>query len=169
MKSLSRLVLLPLLFLSVETASGEPPAFERLKTLVGKWKGEFHWTGARSGGGELDVEYGLTGNGSALIENQIGPSGSVMMTIYHPDGEDLRLTHFCAARNQPRMKVTRVSPDGAQLRFEMVDITNLQSPDASHTTSIEVELRGDDQVELTLTVLASGEESVEHLSLKRLE
>jgi hypothetical protein len=48
-----------------------------------------------------------------------------MVTVYHQDGQDLRMTHYCSAKNQPRMKASSVSPDGNVVSFEFVDATNL--------------------------------------------
>ena len=97
-------VLLLLLALVSPAAAEDDPVLDRLGSLAGTWDGEFTWSGARSGGGELDVEYYLTGGGSAVVENHVGPGGAYMTSVYHRDGDDLRLTHYCAAKNQPRMK-----------------------------------------------------------------
>lgn len=148
------------------SASADDP-YDRLTTLVGSWQGAFTWSGARSGDGELDVEYYLTGAGSALVENHVSADGPYMTSVYHLDGEDLRLTHFCAARNQPRMKASEIAADGSRIRFDLIDITNLAATSSSHTRRIEIEFLDPDHVDLWLTVREGERESVEHLKLTR--
>ena len=58
--------------------------------------------------GEESVVYKLTGAGSALVETQFPGTGHEMVSVYHLDGDDLRMTHYCAAGNQPRVKLDRV-------------------------------------------------------------
>jgi hypothetical protein len=54
-----------------------------------------------------------------------------MITMFHPDGDRLLMTHYCGAGNQPRM-VGTLSPDGKTLTFEFLDASNLASPQAGH-------------------------------------
>ena len=55
-----------------------------------------------------------------------------MTSVYHLDGPDLRMTHFCGAQNQPRLKARRIDLDNGAIDFDFVDATNLSSPDAGH-------------------------------------
>jgi hypothetical protein len=100
--------------------------FERMKTLVGEWQGTYEWTGGRTGSGELRVTYALTGAGSVLMEH-LHQGGDVpsMSSLYHLDGADLRMTHFCGARNQPRLKADTIGAGAEQADFSFVDVTGL--------------------------------------------
>jgi hypothetical protein len=49
----------------------------------------------------------LTGNGSALVESLIMGGVPTMTTVYHLDEADLRMTHYCGAKNQPRLKAAK--------------------------------------------------------------
>ena len=44
-----------------------------------------------------------TGGGSAVTETLFPGTAHEMMSVYHMDGDDLVLTHYCAGGNQPRM------------------------------------------------------------------
>jgi hypothetical protein len=107
--------------------------FDRMRSLVGTWEGTFEWTGSRTGSGKLLVIYHLTGNGSALVEDLImgeAPSkddAPSMTTVYHLDGSDLRMTHFCGAMNQPRLKAGHIDEASATASFSLVDVTNATS------------------------------------------
>ena len=79
-------------------------ALDQLKTLAGNWEGTFEWTGARTANGTMKAAYYTTGNGSAVVENLIMENATVMTSVYHLDVADLRMTHFCGAQNQPRLK-----------------------------------------------------------------
>ena len=57
----------------------------------------------------MNATYYVTGNSSAVVENLINESTPVMTSVYHLDGRDLRMTHFCGAQNQPKT-------EGAQYR-----------------------------------------------------
>jgi hypothetical protein len=61
-----------------------------------------------------------------------GPGAMSMYTIYHVDGENLMLTHYCVSNNQPRMRAELPAKEPNVLRFSFVDATNLKSPEAGH-------------------------------------
>src|SRR5215831_2783529 len=88
-----------------QAAAGDASeAFARLRLLQGNWKGTYAWTGASTASGEMSATYHLTGNGSALIEELIMNGQPSMTSVYHLDKNDLRMTHYCASGNQPRLK-----------------------------------------------------------------
>ena len=39
-----------------------------------------------------------------------------MITMYHPDGDGLALTHYCMLGNQPRMKASKDQKPGSSQR-----------------------------------------------------
>jgi len=91
--------------------------FEKLTTLVGTWKTtpESPMQGT--------VAYRLVGSGSTLVETLGGGTPHEMVTMYHLDGSQLVLTHYCSARNQPRMRAVP-SEDTSEIRFEFVALGN---------------------------------------------
>ena len=76
-------------------------AFERLKLLEGTWVGT---AGSGSEAHAAVVTWEVTAGGTALIERQFAGTPSEMMSVYHRDGDDLVLTHYCAMGNQPQMR-----------------------------------------------------------------
>jgi predicted outer membrane lipoprotein len=144
-------------------------ALDQIKALTGNWSGTFQWTGGRSDHGSMNVTYYVTGNGSAVVENLMNESTPVMTSVYHLDGRDLRMTHFCGAQNQPRLKAHRIDLDHGAIDFEFVDATNLKSPDVPHVHGLEIRLI--DTIHLTLTFLfqSGSVESREKISLQRTE
>ena len=100
--------------------------FDRMRGLVGAWEGTLEWSGGRTGSGKLRVNYHLTGGGSALVEDLLMTETDIptMTTVYHLDGPDLRMTHFCAAKNQPRLKATLIDDAKGAATFSFIDVTN---------------------------------------------
>ncbi len=96
-------------------------AFEMLKKLVGTWE-----EAAADGGNK--VVFKLTGAGTALIETQMPGTPMEMVSVYHMDGPNLMMTHYCAAGNQPTMKY-RPGKDGKSLDFEFVKGSNMKPTD----------------------------------------
>ena len=101
--------------------SSTHPALERLKTLVGTW------VAADDDGKPTDKVVSVikvTAAGSAVQETLFPGQPQEMVSIYHRDGADLLMTHYCALGNQPRMKADPASPPN-RIRFKFAGGTNL--------------------------------------------
>jgi hypothetical protein len=144
-------------------------ALNQLKTLAGNWDGTFEWTGARTANGAIKATYYTTGNGSAMVENLIMENAPVMTSVYHLDGADLRMTHFCAAQNQPRLKARQIDLAKGIIDFDFVDITNLRAPDAPHVRGLEMRLIDPNHLTITFLFQSGDKESRENIDLKRVE
>ena len=144
---------------SMSAAADHPgAAFERLKSLVGTWAVE---------GSDSEVTYALTGRGTAVMEMFQRETGG-MASVYHMDGNELRLTHYCGAGNQPRLRASSYDPNKGVLEFlDFVDITNLSEPDAYYTREITIVFKDEDHVQITFTGLDHGEEAPAVYSLIR--
>lgn len=109
-------------------------AYEKLKTLVGKWDGQ------RYDGAKVKLSYELISNGTCLLERLNSPDATEMVTIYHLDGDTLMATHYCGAGNQPRMRCKPKGDSPKAFNFEFVDVTNLSAPDAGHMAGLKLTL-----------------------------
>ena len=158
---------------AVSAISAEQPesskALTQMKALTGNWSGTFQWTGGRNDSGSMNATYYVTGNGSAVVENLLNESTPVMTSVYHVDGRDLRMTHFCGAQNQPRLKARRIDLDHGAIDFEFVDATNLRSLDAPHVHGLEIRLIDTNHLRLTFLFQTDSVESREEINLKRTE
>ena len=154
-------------FAAEQTESSK--ALDQIKALIGNWSGTFQWTGGRNDSGAMNATYYVTGNGSAVVENLMNESTPVMTSVYHRDGGDLRMTHFCGAQNQPRLKARRIDLDHGAIDFEFVDATNLRSPDAPHVHGLEIRLIDTNHLTLTFLFQSGSIESREEINLKRTE
>lgn len=132
--------------------------FARLKTLAGTWKVELDATGKAADfkksvkkhdeahGGHESVIFKLTGGGSALVETQLPGAQHEMVSVYHLDGDDLRMTHYCAAGNQPRMKLDRAKSRPDHLVFTFDGGTNLDPQKDMHIHGLEITFHADGRV-----------------------
>jgi hypothetical protein len=166
-----KIALLLLTFLAssalVSAQTREDAAFDKLRSLAGDWTGTFTWSGAHTASGKMDAQYYLTGGGSAVVENLTMDGTPVMTSVYHRDGAELRMTHFCAARNQPRLKATTFRPDDSGITFSFVDVTNLASPEAGHVHGLEIQFLASDHITLKFHFVAGSKESDELVDLTR--
>jgi hypothetical protein len=142
-------------------------AFERLRALSGHWQGTVTWSTAHTPPGRIEAEYYLTGDGSALVENLIMGGAPSMTSVYHLDGAELRMTHYCASHTQPRLKASTVDLEHGQITFSFVDITNLSSPTAAHMDGLELHVLGPDHVTLRFHVRAGDKAAYELIDLTR--
>jgi hypothetical protein len=91
-----------------------------------------------------------------------------MTTVYHLDNGDLRATHFCAAKNQPRLKASKIDLTKGTITFALVDVTNVPSLAAPFVHGLDVQLSDADHLELTFHFENAGKKSEEHITLKRV-
>lgn len=129
---------------AVNAASG----FDSLKTLVGSWEHK-----GPDGKPGITV-WRLVSEGSALMEELPHES---MITMYHMDNDRLLMTHYCGARNQPRMKAD-ISPDGKTITFNFVDGTNLASPADAHMHKMVLTFQDKDHYSETWSFYKDGKE-----------
>lgn len=129
------------------------PSFDRLKVLVGEWEAD------AEGGHKMREQITLTGGGAVLMENMFPGTPHAMVTMYHPDGNSLVATHYCAGGNQPRMRSSGFAPDGKKVSFVFADATNMASPTESHMHQVDLELIDADHFDATWTSKGEGPEA----------
>jgi hypothetical protein len=110
-----------------QAASSSNAGFEKFKQLAGDWEGKE----IGEDGHAVKVRYKVTSGGSAVAET-IDPNGDhEMITMIHPDGGELLLTHYCMLGNQPQMKAA-VKGDASKIEFKFLRATNLKSDKEMH-------------------------------------
>ena len=148
----------PLFPSTPESAAG---GFDKLRALSGDWEGTVAWTGKSAS--KVSAHYYVTGNGSAVVEDL----SNGMTSVYHLDGRDLRVTHYCAAQNQPRLRATSFGTDDSDIRFSFVDITNLRSPSDGHVSGLEIRFLEPDHINITFQFTSNGKDAFELVDLRR--
>jgi hypothetical protein len=138
------------------------PGWEKLKTLAGEWQGK------TSQGAAVRARYQLHSGDSALIETLEPEKESSMVTVYHLDGARLMMTHYCGAKNQPRMRA-RVSGDGKQITFSFFDATNLASPSTGHMKKVVVTFVDPSHFRQEWTFTEAGKDMTETFEFTRVK
>lgn len=142
-------------------------AFDRLKTLHGEWTHEGQGcdpTGEREPGWDR-VHYKLTGAGSALVEVS-GPGTKMeMLSVYHLDGDDLVMTHYCPAQNQPRLKLDRAASRPDRLVFTFDGGSNIDPAKDGYISGLVLSFEPDSTVKADWRFTQGGAKA-EHTTLE---
>ena len=139
MKRTSAVLAALLLTAGLGTAAAEltaEDAFATLKGMAGTWRGTPEGSGEEARAeaeavGEVVHEIEVSAAGTVVMET-MGPGTQYeMINMYHLDGEDLVLTHYCAGGNQPTMRLNLETSTAERLVFDFTGGTNLD-PDQDH-------------------------------------
>jgi hypothetical protein len=170
--------------------------FEKMKTLVGEWTvvDELDAAKADDKGAKTDpadkpakpakdadkpagkaeaanaeqaISYKLIAAGSVVHETMFVGTPHEMVTVYHLDGDDLVLTHYCAMGNQPRMKAEK-SADASKLVFKFAGGTNLDPAKDGHMHDVTFTFVDPNHIQQEWTFYADGKPTkVEKFDLQR--
>jgi hypothetical protein len=139
-------------------------AFERFKKLEG------HWKGRSTKGWEETITFKTIAQGSVVVENSFDAHpNETMLTMFHLDGDRLMLTHYCVAKNQPRLVATSFGDEGKTIAFTFLDGTNLPSRDRGHMDQAVFRFLDDNRFTSQWTWYQDGKESwMEEIRLERM-
>ncbi len=137
---------------------------EKLKKLAGTWV-------------ELDKDgkatdtvisvYKVTSAGSAVHETLFPGKDHEMVTIYHLDGKDLVLTHYCAFQNQPRLKADPKAPAN-KLVFLFTGGTNIDPAKDHHMHEGAITFIDPDTIQVDWQGWSDGKADEGHKFSKKL-
>lgn len=127
-------------------------ALDRFKALAGEWvaaeDGEMHKKG------DVVARYAVTAAGTAVVETVFPGTPHEMVTVYHADGSDLVLTHYCMEGNQPRMRARNAR--GTRFDFAFDGGTNIDPKKDRHMNTASLELVGADEIKSVWTEIEAG-------------
>ncbi len=109
--------------------AGMPPykgsaAFERMKTLVGKWSSDSPMMG------KMNTEFRILAGDSVIEERFAEGTPMEMLSVYHDVNGKLTMTHYCMLRNQPKMKLVKSTADS--LTFDLAPTPGLNPAKDKH-------------------------------------
>ena len=143
-------------------------AFSQLKTLEGIWKNKVTAFHEHEHEADTKVIYHLTGAGSALVETDFPGSTHEMVSVYHLDGDVLRMTHYCAAGNQPHLKLDRASSTPTRFVFVFDGGTNLDPSKDMHIHAMTMTFGKDGKVDCAWEGYMAGKKAgTTHFELSR--
>lgn len=150
-----------------ESAPPKPgsPAFERMKTLVGTWKGTVDMG---QGPVEMTSQYRLVAGGSVLEERVFAGTPHEMVTMYYDKEGTLALTHYCMLGNRPGMLLK--SADDKSLKFDFDKTCGINAKKESHMHALTIRFDDTDTITATCKAIMDGKEIPEKpTTLKRVK
>lgn len=142
-------------------------AFAQLKAMAGIWEGK-----DTSSGRNIRLEYRVIANGSTVmsISDYDAHPNDQMVTMFHLDKGKLLLTHYCVARNQPRLEATKISDDGKAVEFKFKDGTGMKDVNTGHMHSVKMWFLGPNDYKDQWSFYQNGKETfMEDFVLKRVK
>ncbi|MFO0908734.1 MAG: hypothetical protein U0794_10305 [Isosphaeraceae bacterium] len=131
-------------------------AFARLKSLAGDWKVAVDEKQHAHDASKETVSYAVKSNGSVVMQNQFPGSDHEMISVYHLDGDDLKMTHYCAIGNQPRLKLDRKASSKDTLVFHFDGGTNLNPDKDMYIAGLTIRFKADGKIEEAWESKAGG-------------
>ena len=133
-----------------------PPVLAKLQSLAGDWVAAEDGDMVKKG--DLVARYRLTGHGSAVVEDVFPDTPHAMTTVYHADGSDVVLTHYCMSGNQPRMRAKGAA--GSRVDFAFDGGTNIDPKRDRHMHQASFEFVGDGEIRSAWTEYDGGKPSM---------
>jgi len=136
-------------------------AFERIKSLSGTWRGETSAEGEEAEAEaaatpEVVHEFRVSAGGTVVMEVMGPDSEYEMINMYHLDGEDLVLTHYCVVGNAPSYRA-RAGESANELVYECQGGANLKSEDEAHMHVGQLFRKGEDHISTRWLMQEKGE------------
>ena len=148
--------------LHAESSVTAQDAFARLKTMTGTW------TATNPEMAEDSVhEYQLSANGTVVMETMNPGTDHEMINMFHLDGDELVLTHYCAGGNQPTMRLDRATATAEEWRFDFTGGTNLDPETDPHIHNARFAFVDENHVTAWWTAKNEGQETPVEISLTR--
>jgi hypothetical protein len=139
--------------------------FERMKTLVGTWKGVVD---IGEGPVEMVSQYRLLAGGTVLEERCFAGTPNEMVTMYYDKNGKLALTHYCIVGNRPGMVLK--SSDASTLRFDFDKTCGINPKKESHMHALTIRFDDADTITASCKAIMDGKEVPERpTTLKRVK
>jgi hypothetical protein len=95
--------------------------------------------------GKVLLSYRVTAGGSTVIETEFPGTPMEMVSVYHLDGKELVMTHFCMLKNQPRFRARAGDKDGV-IHLEFTGGSNIDPKKDHHVYRGQVEIVSKDRL-----------------------
>ena len=159
-------------FLTCSMAQADEPkvmsaedAFNFFAQLDGQWNAKTVTVQAgksRDDGQENDsvIAYETVANGSTVMGTYFKGQPMQMIDMIHQDGPDMvRLTHYCAVGNQPRMKFVKSEEPGV-IQFAFDGGSNMDVNSDGHVHDAKVTILGKDKFEVETHLWTGGKHAM---------
>lgn len=132
-----------------------------LTTTSGEWvSGSAQHEHGTPAGNRGVVSVKTKAAGSAVVHTYGAGTPNEMETIFHMDGDQLLLTHYCALQNAPVLRFEKSNKPG-ELKFVFHGGTNFDAKVDAHLHDSTFVIKDKDTVEQNSTVFANGKANPE--------
>ena len=136
----------------VPSAIDGKAAFEKLKGLTGTWFGPIGSVNGPKG----KITYEVISGGSVVMEVLFPGEPHEMRSMYHLDGSELVMTHYCSGGTQPHMRLSKTASTPDKLVFDFDGGTNFDVSKDSFIHNGEIRFLPDGRMEASWTSWANG-------------
>lgn len=170
MKTKMTSVCATMLLATITCLAGEPTKaasaeFERMKSLVGTWKGKVDMG---QGPIEMVAQYKLLAAGSVLEEKVFAGTPNEMTTMYYDKDGKLAMTHYCMFGNRPSMLFK--SSDAKTIKFDFDKSCGINPKKESHMHALSITFDDADTITTSCKAILDGKEAAEQpTTLKRVK
>lgn len=139
---LTTVILVPVALTQIALAGSAPvppdtqAAWETMKKLAGEWEGET----ADAQRIKATLTFRVTSGGHAVMEQLFPGTEHEMVTMYHLDGPELVMTHYCSAGNQPHLALDHQASKPDDVTFKFVSGTNMDPKVDGHIHGVHFKL-----------------------------
>ena len=130
-------------------------AYQQMMKFAGEWTGPAQ----TPGGSPVSVIYRVTSAGKTVMETLFPGTDHEMVSMYHMDGPALVMTHYCAAGNQPHLRLNESRSTPTEFVFDFAGGTNLDPARDSHIHGLVLRIKSDSQLEAEWTSYKDGKKS----------
>ncbi len=103
------------------------------------------------------VTYRTIANGSSVVETVFAGTPHEMVSVIYLDGTQLRMTHYCAARNQPHLFANEITDNSVS--FVTDHVSNLHDPGDLYMGEAEWVFIDENNIQTNWMSFQDGEES----------
>jgi hypothetical protein len=143
-------------------AKAGSPEFERMKSLVGSWKGVVDMG---QGPIEMVAQYRLLAGGSVLEERVFAGTPNEMVTMFYDKDGKLALTHYCMFGNRPAMALK--SADSKSIRFDFDKTCGIDVKKEAHMHALTLTFDDADTITASCKAFMDGKEMPEKPTVLR--
>ncbi len=113
----------------------------RVKQLAGEWEMKDEQ------GQTSRITYAVSSNGSVVREVMFPGTDHEMTNMYHMDGAELVMTHYCAGANQPRMRAGAADATANAIALHFDNVTDLNPSEPYYMGSMTLVFHSPEKLE----------------------
>jgi hypothetical protein len=141
-----------------EKTKTDGPSLDTIKKLAGDWV-MLDKDGKPTD--QVASSFRVTAGGNTVTETIFPGTDHEMLTVYHMEGKDLVLTHYCILGNQPHLKAT-AGADPKTLTFKFENGANIDPAKSNHMHEATITLIDADHIKSEWTRCEEGKACETH-------